>query len=79
MSETQIRIRRAEPGDAAAVHEIFANPRAVSGTAQIPYPSLEEWKAKLERPPEGHLQPGGRRGGEGGRDPGDARLAVEAA
>lgn len=53
MSETEIRIRRAEPGDAVEIHEIFTNPRAVWGTMQLPFPSLEDWKGRLERPPEG--------------------------
>jgi putative acetyltransferase len=40
-----ISIRRAEPTDYAAVHQIFSGPRAVAGTLQLPYPSVEMWRA----------------------------------
>jgi len=53
MSELIIAIRRAEPTDAQDVYEIYSNPRAVWGTFQLPYPSLEEWKKRLGQPPEG--------------------------
>lgn len=53
MSESTLRIRRAEPTDAEAIYEIYLNPRAVSGTFQLPYPSLEEWKRRLSQPADG--------------------------
>jgi putative acetyltransferase len=53
MSEPSLQIRRAEPSDAEAVYEIYQNPRAIWGTFQLPYPSLEEWKKRLSQPPEG--------------------------
>ncbi len=46
-------IRRAEPGDYESVYRIFTGPKAVWGTLQVPYPSLEVWRARLAEPPEG--------------------------
>jgi hypothetical protein len=48
-----ISIRRAEPGDYAAMHRIFAGPKVVRGTLQLPFPSLETWRQRLAEPPEG--------------------------
>ncbi len=48
-----ITIRRTEPGDAEAIAKIFSGPKAVWGTLQIPYPSVEQWRKKLTEPPEG--------------------------
>jgi putative acetyltransferase len=48
-----LQIRRAVPGDYAALYEIFSGPKAFAGTLQLPYPSLEEWRKKLAEPPEG--------------------------
>jgi putative acetyltransferase len=48
-----ITIRRAEPGDAEAYANIFSGPRAIWGTLQIPYPSVEMWRKRLAEPPEG--------------------------
>jgi len=42
-----IVIRRAEPADAEAIHETFLGPRAIAGTLQLPYPSLEMWRKRL--------------------------------
>lgn len=42
-----IVIRRAEPRDAEAVHAIFAGPRVIAGTLQLPYPSVELWRKRL--------------------------------
>ena len=53
MSESSLQIRRAEPSDAEAIYEIYRNPRAVWGTCQVPFPSLEEWKKRLSQPPAG--------------------------
>ena len=46
-------IRRIEPTDFEAVHQIFAGPRVVWGSLQLPYPSLENWRKRLAEPPEG--------------------------
>lgn len=45
-----IHIRRAEPDDCPAIHEIFSCPKAVSGTLQLPYPSREHWRRRLTEP-----------------------------
>jgi putative acetyltransferase len=45
---TQLLIRRAEPGDFAAVQAIYAGPLAQAGTLQLPFPSLDLWRQRLE-------------------------------
>ena len=45
-------VRRAEPGDAEALSRVFAGPRAISGTLQLPYPSVETWRRRLSGPDE---------------------------
>lgn len=52
MSDT-ITVRHTEPDDFRAVQKIFMQPRAVWGTMQLPYPSVESWRKKLESPPPG--------------------------
>lgn len=42
-----IQIRRATPDDAEAIQRIFDGPRAVWGTLQIPYTSLESRRKRL--------------------------------
>lgn len=49
----EITVRATEPSDYAAVQKIFVQPRAVWGTNQVPHPSLESWRKKLENPPQG--------------------------
>ena len=48
-----LQIRRAEPDDYRAIHEIYTCPRAFAGTLQLPYPSLEEWRRRLAEPGDG--------------------------
>lgn len=48
-----ITIRHIEPGDAEAIVKIFSGPKAIWGTLQIPYPSVEMWRKRLAEPPEG--------------------------
>ena len=43
----RIEIRRAEPGDYKAVQQVHAQPRAIWGTLQVPFPSEEVWKKRL--------------------------------
>src|SRR5262249_25682808 len=51
-----IVIRRAEISDAEAIHSTFCGPRAIAGTLQIPYASVEMWRKRLsDFPPEDHL------------------------
>jgi L-phenylalanine/L-methionine N-acetyltransferase len=46
-SAVKIEIRRVEPGDYKAVQQIHAQPKAVWGTLQLPFPSEELWKKRL--------------------------------
>jgi putative acetyltransferase len=49
----KIVIRRAEPCDAEAMQAIFASPRAMAGTLQLPYPSGAMWVKRIaEFPPD---------------------------
>lgn len=48
-----ITVRHAEPSDYDALHKIFTQPKAVWGTLQLPFPSVESWRKKLENPPQG--------------------------
>ena len=51
-----IVVRRAEPGDADAIHATFLGPRAIAGTLQLPYPSVEAWRKRIsEFAPEDYL------------------------
>jgi L-phenylalanine/L-methionine N-acetyltransferase len=43
-------IRRAEPDDYSAIHEIYSCPKAFAGTLQLPYPSREKWRQRLAEP-----------------------------
>ena len=52
MRVEELLIRRAEPHDYTAVHEIYSGPRAFAGTLQLPYPSLEQWRRRLAEPAE---------------------------
>ena len=47
----EFTVRATEPGDYRALHAVFMQPKAVWGTAQLPYPSAESWRRKLEAPP----------------------------
>jgi putative acetyltransferase len=48
-----ITIRSAEPGDFDAVRHIYTYPKAVRGTLQLPFPSVELWRKRLIERPEG--------------------------
>jgi len=43
----RIEIRRAESGDYKALQQVHAQPRAIWGTLQVPFPSEELWKKRL--------------------------------
>ncbi|MEA3396189.1 MAG: GNAT family N-acetyltransferase [Chloroflexota bacterium] len=47
-----VTIRRAEPGDYEAMQQIFATPKTVWGTLQLPFPSAEQWRKRLAEPRE---------------------------
>lgn len=53
-STEQIRIRRAEPEDFRGLQRIHGQPRAVWGTLQLPYPSAQVWRKRLEQQSGGH-------------------------
>ena len=42
-------IRRAEPEDFRALQLIHEQPRAIWGTLQLPYPSAQTWRQRLEK------------------------------
>ena len=46
-------IRRAEPNDYENVRQVYAGPKAIRGTLQLPFPSAENWRKRLAEPPEG--------------------------
>ena len=48
-----ITVRHTEPSDYEALHKIFAQPKAIWGTLQLPFPSVVSWRKKLENPPQG--------------------------
>ncbi|HUL81065.1 MAG TPA: GNAT family N-acetyltransferase [Gammaproteobacteria bacterium] len=47
-------IRRAEPEDFRDLQRIHEQPRAVWGTLQLPYPSAQTWRQRLEQAVGGH-------------------------
>jgi len=51
----KITIRSAEPGDAEAFQHIFADQKVFANTLQIPLPSLEFWRRRLETQTDGRL------------------------
>lgn len=53
MDKPIITIRRAEPSDVEAMHKIFSGFKAMRGTLQLPYPSMEMWRKRLAEPPDG--------------------------
>lgn len=42
-------IRAAEPEDFAALRDIYAQPLAMQGTLQMPFPSAETWRERVAR------------------------------
>ncbi len=48
-------IRRAEPGDYEAVARMFAGPKVIWGTLQLPFPSAESWRKRLAEPADGYF------------------------
>jgi L-phenylalanine/L-methionine N-acetyltransferase len=47
---TDFRIRRQEPEDAVALHEIYSQPKVIFGTTMLPHPSLHVWKKAADEP-----------------------------
>lgn len=52
MGSVKIDIRHAEPEDYKAIQQIHAQPRAIWGTLQLPFPSAELWKKRLTEKPD---------------------------
>jgi putative acetyltransferase len=50
-----IKIRQVEPADAPALRDLYAQPESVAGTLQIPYPTIERWRERIESFPEGSV------------------------
>lgn len=51
-----VRVRRAEPADFAAVQAIYAAPLAQAGTLQLPFPSQDLWRQRMQAAdPNAHL------------------------
>lgn len=48
-----ISVRRAEPADCEAIQRIYASPKVIWGTLQLPFPSVETWRKRLAEPSEG--------------------------
>jgi putative acetyltransferase len=48
----KIEIRHAEPEDYKAIQQIHAQPRAIWGTLQLPFPPAELWKKRLAEKPD---------------------------
>ena len=44
-----IEIRRVEPSDYKALCAVHAQPKALAGTLQLPFPSEEAWKERLTK------------------------------
>ena len=51
-----ITIRRAEPSDYEAMQKIFEGPKVVWGTLQLPFPSVEMWRKRMEETPDGEIR-----------------------
>lgn len=46
--QATITVRRAEPEDYSAVRRIYDAPLAQADTLQLPYPSLDLWRARMQ-------------------------------
>ena len=50
MAKVEIEIRRQEPEDAVALHDVYSQPRVIWGTTMLPHPSLHLWKKAADEP-----------------------------
>lgn len=50
MNPTDITIRAAEPQDYEGLRDVYAEPGAYFGTMQLPFPTAQMWKQRLEKP-----------------------------
>ena len=53
MSTIDYQIRRQEPADGAALHEVYSQPNVIRGTLQLPFPSLHAWNTRGAEEPRG--------------------------
>jgi len=51
MSTIDCQIRRQEPEDGLALHEIYSQPKVVSGTLMLPFPSQQAWSRRAAEEP----------------------------
>jgi putative acetyltransferase len=49
-------IRRAEPNDYEAMQKIFNGPKVIWGTLQLPFPSVEMWRKRMESTSDGEIR-----------------------
>lgn len=49
----EINIRHSNNKDIEAIHKIYSDTNAYSGTLQLPFPSLALWESRLENLPQG--------------------------
>lgn len=50
MTDSDFKIRRQEPEDAVALHEVYSLPNVIWGTTMLPHPSLHLWKKAADEP-----------------------------
>ncbi len=50
MTEDHITIRRQEPEDAVALHDVYSQPNVIRDTTMLPHPSLHVWKKAADEP-----------------------------
>ena len=51
-----IEIRRQEPDDATALHDVYSQPKVIHGTLQLPHPSLHAWQTRGAEEPKGMIR-----------------------
>jgi len=51
-----ISIRAVESADYEAMHKIFTGPNVIWGTLQLPFPSVDLWRKRMEAPPDGIIR-----------------------
>ncbi len=49
----EIEVRHTEPADYEEIHQMYSQPRAYAGTLQLPFPSQEMWRKRMESPQDG--------------------------
>ena len=44
----KVKIRHAETRDSKDIHELYTQPEVIAGTLQLPFPSEQTWKQRIE-------------------------------